>query len=97
MVTTDNAIWIDLPLRRMVVAGVYIPPADSQYYNDELFADIQARIQSSFADRHVIIGGDMNARMGDYSSLPLHGTQGAHYLPSDDRSRNSSGVILESF
>ena len=43
--------------------GAYIAPSDTLYFNENSFAELQAR--SCSRDRSTIICGDLNARCGD--------------------------------
>ena len=91
----DDAIWINMePLNKLVVAGMYIPPSDSPYYTDDLFATVQMRLRSTFSGRNVLFGGDLNSRLGDYQSLPSFDLPQVSYQPSEDLNRNQSGHML---
>ena len=93
----DDAIWIEFGhIRDIVFGGTYIPPSDSPYFDETLFANLQEKIRTLFNGKNVVIGGDMNSRVGHYQSLSLHGTMYTTYHPSDDAFTNRSGRLLRS-
>ena len=91
----DDAIWIEFAhIRDIVFGGIYIPPSDSSYFDEALFANLQEKIRTLFNRKQVVIGGDMNSRIGHYQSLSLHDSVNTKYYPSDDLSTNRSGRLL---
>ena len=66
----DNSIWIEfIFLKDVVIGGTYIPPRDSLYFEDALFAELQEKVMVKYLDKSVILLGDMNAHLGDYTTL----------------------------
>ena len=48
----------------LVIDGMYIPPNNSLYYNEIYFKNLQL-ILDYFREKHLIIIGDLNSRIGN--------------------------------
>ena len=58
----ESQIWLELSLfPNIALGGVYIPPEDSQFFEQTIIANMSAYIESK---KNVIIVGDFNARPG---------------------------------
>ena len=58
----EGQIWLELSLYPTIsFGGVYIPPVDSQFFNQSLMANMNAHIEEK---RKVVVLGDFNARPG---------------------------------
>lgn len=91
----DSAIWMNFKtLPDIVVGGIYIPPRNSTYFDDGLFANIQEMVTVKYGDKYAVVMGDMNAHLGDYRTLSTHQLPDIHYTPSEDTSSNMSGRVL---
>ena len=42
----------------------YIPPLESPYFNEDSFSILEGEINHFYAQRHVLVCGDLNARTG---------------------------------
>lgn len=65
--TLESQIWFELscyPNTRF--GGIYIPPEDSQYYEQTIVANIYAQINEK---EKIVMLGDFNARVGKPESL----------------------------
>ena len=61
---TDGQIWILLSFLATVrLGGVYIPPHDSPYYERAQWGAVASHIADPHAE-HVVVMGDLNARVG---------------------------------
>ena len=68
-VTTNLESQIGLELSiypKISFGGVYIPPTDSNFYDQSLFANMTAHIENS---KNVIVLGDFNARTSDIQPM----------------------------
>ena len=73
----------------LVVAAMYIPPRNSEYYDDIYFKNCEL-IMDYFANSHLIITGDLNSRVG---SLNVVDTIYKH-VDNPDVTINTSGNTL---
>ena len=62
----NDQVWIKLSLMSTVLFGfIYVPPADSHYFNPSSFSYIQEKIVSGEEENcSVLLMGDMNTRFG---------------------------------
>ena len=62
----NDRVWIKLSMLSTVLLGfIYVPPADSHYFNPNSFSYIQEKIVSGEEENcSVVLMGDMNTRFG---------------------------------
>ena len=87
----EGMIWLELSMCLGVkLGGVYIPPADSLYFDMSLFGLLQAQCADS---EKCIIFGDFNARVG----IPRIkvGEVNMEYYNVKDMSVNSHGRVIQ--
>ena len=87
----DSQIWLELSfLPGVYLAGVYIPPDDSRFYDQGIVANISAQIKCK---KHVIILGDFNARTGKPKLSNKRGEE-YDYINISDNTLNTPGKRL---
>ena len=60
-----DQVWLQLRCFPGIIFGfIYIPPHDSQYFNETSFSAIQEKLKADKSIRECVIVGDVNARMG---------------------------------
>ena len=73
----------------LLVAAVYIPPRNSEYFDEIYFKNLQLMLEY-FSCCHLIITGDLNSRIGTLICTNTSYT----YLPNPDEIVNMNGKIL---
>ena len=87
----EGMIWLELSMCVGIkLGGVYIPPADSLYFDMSLFGLLQARCADS---EKCIILGDFNARVG-VPSIEVGGVN-MQYSNVKDMTVNSHGRVIQ--
>ena len=76
----------------MVIAGMYIPPENSHFYNDIYFDNLQM-LMNHFHDRQLLIMGDLNSRVGDTKNSE----KDLNYHKNPDIAINKHGRTLTIF
>ena len=71
----------------LIICGMYIPPITSKYFNDHF--DILDIYSSADTDKHVLVCGDLNARVGNLDKL-----NGLSYNMNPDTEINQHGKAL---
>ena len=87
----ESQIWLELSIYpKTSFEGVYIPPTDSTFYDQSLFANMTAHIEDS---KNVIVLGDFNARLG---TPIIPNKDGGHYeyVSIKDQTVNPPGKNL---
>lgn len=91
-----NECYISLQLRyapTITFIGVYIPPIDSVYFNEDCFADVISFLIDNINRGHTLfVGGDFNSRPGDLNNI--NPRNGMRYEKNVDVSTNSHGTIF---
>ena len=88
--STNDMISVSL-IGNHKVSSTYIPPADSLYYKDDMFATLANQFLLEDNERIVIGGGDINCRIGNL----LQKSRGKYkYRDNPDTETNSHGVFL---
>ena len=69
---TTGVAWVIIEgEKRIGLAVVYSPPRDSDYFDKNIFDSLSnqmAELESKFNCEHFILGGDFNARIGDWQN-----------------------------
>ena len=89
--TLESQIWFELscyPNTRF--GGIYIPPTDSLYYDQNIIANMCAQINDI---EKVVILGDFNARVGKPDMLNTQGEK-LEYADICDMTQNAPGKSL---
>ena len=69
----SNYMWIKITKevlsldKDLFICGVYIPPANSKYFNSETLENLEADVSFFQNQGHVMLSGDFNARTGTYT------------------------------
>ena len=92
-ITFDYHIVVDFKNNYRIV-GSYIPPIDSIYYNESIYADIPYFINHIDSDAVIIGGGDLNSRIGNCKRTPFN-VSNCFYRPNPDTTVNSHGLFLK--
>ena len=69
----------------------YIPPADSRYYKDDMFASLANEFEPAEKDLVIFTGGDLNSRIGNLVKKPIPNSD---YRCNPDDTINSNGRFL---
>ena len=73
----------------LVIGAMYIPPYNSEYYDDIYFKNLELLLDH-FSSKHLIIIGDLNSRVGI-----LNNSVTAHkYMSNSDTAVNINDKIL---
>ena len=71
--TTQHFIWFKIEnrflnsVKNIYVCGVYIPPCNSKYFDNEIFDQLEQDIVRFSSTGSIILMGDFNSRTGKYS------------------------------
>ena len=69
----------------------YIPPSDSPYYRDDMFATLANEFEPEEKEMVILTGGDLNSRIGNLVNKP---TSNSEYRNNPDNTTNSNGRFL---
>ena len=61
----NDLIVIEIESTRVVIVATYIPPANTKYYSDSCFENLELVLNTFAKYRDVLIVGDINARIGN--------------------------------
>ena len=89
----DDGIYVSFShIPNIIFSGWYVPPSDSLYYTNDVFASLSSKIHGE--NRSIIIFGDFNAKIRNYNEI-LQSDSMYNYKFSDE-TRNSNGDLLKS-
>ena len=60
-----DCVLVEICNSNIIIAAIYIPPNNSEYYNENYFRNLQSFLDSYSMYRDILIIGDMNARTAD--------------------------------
>ena len=69
---SDYILWLEIDKticstdQNIIIGAVYIPPENSNYFNDDEFSNLEAEIMSVCSShKYVLLAGDFNARTSE--------------------------------
>ena len=71
--SSNNSIWCRISKQTLgkhkdlFICGIYIPPENSTYFNEEIFEKLEVEIEDFIKKGYVMLLGDFNARTGQES------------------------------
>ena len=80
----DNYVWLKLKkdltsnTQNIFICAIYIPPAESPYFKDQTFSDLEGDITHFQTQGNILIVGDLNARTAEESDTTS--TNGDKYM-----------------
>ena len=87
----DDGIYASFThIPNIIFSGWYVPPSDSLYYTNDVFASLTSKIHGE--NRLIIMFGDFNAKIRNYNEI-LQSDSLYNYKFSDEM-RNSNGDLL---
>ena len=84
-----DCVVVQIRNTNLVLACMYIPPENSNYYDDIYFDNLQMLL-NHFSDRHLLIMGDLNSRYGELTNKQNNFT----HLRNPDKTTNKHGRTL---
>ena len=89
----QDQVWFKLHIAPgFTFCAAYIPPSDSLYFSHDSFAMLHSKIKQS--KHHVLIIGDLNARLADLHLLD-DTSHDLYYSPNVDTSTNPNGRRMQ--
>lgn len=84
---SNNFLWFKInnqytkTAKDIFVCGIYIPPYNSNYFNPELFEELENDIENFSSHGSILLLGDFNSRTGKYSDSVCQ--DGNHIIDND--------------
>ena len=98
---SPNFLWFKInkqypkTAKDIFVCGIYIPPYNSNYFNPELFEDLEKDIEHFSSRGSILLVGDFNSRTGKY--LDVVSNEGNHMIANDQSEFSLRSIQRNSF